>query len=105
MSDRRIALPFAPAVLAVLVLAYSFTGLVGHAPWKTEDAIGVGTVHQMLAPGRWMLPHLAGEPFLEDGPLYYWIAALFARGFSSLLSVHEGARPARGGRAGFTPVT
>ena len=92
MNDQRIGLPFAPALVAALILAYALTGLVGHAPWKTEDAIGVGIVHQMLAHGHWTLPYLAGEPFVEDGPLYYWIAAFFARVFSPLFALHDGAR-------------
>ncbi len=105
MNDGRIALPLAPSFLALLVIAYAFTGLVGHAPWKTEDAIGVGIVHQMLAHGHWMLPYLASEPFLEDGPLYYWVAALFAWVFSSLLSAHDGARIASGVLVVFTLFT
>ena len=32
--------------------------------------------------GDWIVPTLAGEPFMEKPPLYYWVAA----GFSWLLS-------------------
>ena len=94
--NARIALPLAPALFALLVLAYLLPGLVGHDPWKTEDAIGIGIVHQMLQHGNWIVPHLAGEPFLEDGPFHYWIAALTAKLFRLLLDPHDGARLASG---------
>src|SRR5229473_2627124 len=91
----RITLPLAPALLALLVLAYLLPGLVGHDPWKTDDAIGIGIVHQMLEHGRWIVPYLAGEPFLEDGPFHYWIAALAANVFGLVFAPHAGARLVR----------
>lgn len=88
----RLVLPPAPVLLLVLALAYLLPGLLGHDPWKTEDAIGTGIVHQILNHGAWLVPSLAGEPFLEDGPLYYWIAAGFAWIGSPVLDLHSGAR-------------
>ena len=92
----RIALPLATGPLALLLLAYLVPGLVAHDLWKTEDAIGVGIVHQMLEHGQWLVPHLAGEPYWEDGPLHYWIAALTAKVFGLVLTTHDGARIASG---------
>ena len=69
-TSRNFALPLALPFLALLVFAYLLPGLVGHDPWKPEDAIGIGIVHQMLEHGQWIVPHLAGEPFLEDGPFH-----------------------------------
>ena len=89
-------LPRAPVLFALLLLAYLLPGLVGHDPWKTEDAIGIGIVHQMLEHGRWIVPHLAGEPYLEDGPFHYWIAALTAKLFGLVFAPHDGARLASG---------
>jgi 4-amino-4-deoxy-L-arabinose transferase-like glycosyltransferase len=94
--NSRVALPLAPALLALLLLAYLLPGLVAHDLWKTEDAIGVGIVHQMLGHGQWLVPHLAGEPYWEDGPFHYWIAALTAKMFGWLLTTHDGARLASG---------
>ena len=91
-SLPRLALPPAPAVIALLLAAYALPGLIGHDPWKPEDAIGMGIVHQMLAHGQWWVPHLAGEPFAEDGPFLYWIAALFSQLGSFALSPDDGAR-------------
>ena len=94
--NSRVALPLGPALLGLLLLAYLLPGLVGHDLWKTEDAIGVGIVHQMLEHGQWTVPHLAGEPYWEDGPFHYWIAALTAKTFGWLLTTHDGARLASG---------
>jgi len=92
---RRLPLPPAPALLVSLAIVYAVTGL-GHDPWKTDDAIGTGIVSQMLRHGQWWIPTLAGEPFLEDGPLYYWIAAALAWISSPVLELHDGARLASG---------
>jgi len=80
-----ITLPRVPVLFATLVLAYLLPGLVGHDPWKTEDATGIGIVHQMLEHGRWIVPYLAGEAYLEDGPFHYWVAALTAKLFGLVL--------------------
>jgi 4-amino-4-deoxy-L-arabinose transferase-like glycosyltransferase len=93
---RQIALPPSAPLLGALVLAYAVLGLLGHDPWKSEDAIGIGIVHQMLVHGQWAIPHVAGEPYFEDGPLFYWLAALTAKLTSAVLPEHDGARLASG---------
>jgi hypothetical protein len=50
----------------------------------------------MLQSGDWLVPTLAGEPFMDKPPLFYWTAALFAKLFSPLLPLHDGARHLRG---------
>ncbi len=95
--SSRLALPPSPAVIALLVVAYALPGLLGHDPWKPEDAIGMGIVHQMLTHSQWWIPHLAGEPFVEDGPLQFWFAALLSRLASFALSADDGARLATAG--------
>lgn len=89
---RRIPLPLHDWPLVVLVLAFLLPGLIGHDPWKTEDAVSFGIVHQMLSTGDWLTLKLAGEPFVEDGPIYFWVAALLAKALGSVLPPHEGAR-------------
>ena len=45
------------------------------------------------ARGDWLTPRIAGEPYLDTPPLYYWVAALFARALSPwLLPLHDAAR-------------
>jgi len=89
---RRIPLPLASWPLAVLVAAFLLPGLVGHDPWKTEDAVGFGVIHQMLTSGDWLALSLAGEPYYEDGPLYFWVAALFVKLLGTVLPPHDAAR-------------
>lgn len=91
----RIPLPLPAAVLLALAAVYVLFGLIGHAPWKSDDAIGIGLMHQMLDGGgldNWLVPRLAGERYLEDGPLYYALAAVCAKLLSFLLAAHDAAR-------------
>jgi 4-amino-4-deoxy-L-arabinose transferase-like glycosyltransferase len=87
-----IRLPLAGWPLVVLVAAFVLPGLVGHDPWRTEDAVGFGIVHQMVSSGDWLAPRLAGEPFFGDGPLYFWVAAFFVWALGSVLPPHDAAR-------------
>lgn len=88
---QRIQLPLHGWALALLIAAFLVPGLLGHDPWKTQDAIGMGVVHQMLSTGNWLTPQLADEAFLYDGPIYFWVAALFAKIFF-FIPPHEAAR-------------
>jgi len=87
-----IRLPLAGWPLALFVAAFLLPGLFGHDPWKTEDAVGFGVVYQMLSSGDWLAPHLAGEPFFEDGPLYFWVAGGFVLALAGVLPPHDAAR-------------
>ena len=79
-------------LLSLLVAIWVFTGLVGHDPWKQDEAISFGPVYSMLQSGDWLVPMLAGEPYLDKPPLFYVAAAAFARLFSPWLPLHDGAR-------------
>jgi 4-amino-4-deoxy-L-arabinose transferase-like glycosyltransferase len=95
-AKTRIALPLTGWPLALLVAAFVLPGLFGHDPWKTEDAVGFGIVWQMVASGDWLTVGLAGEPFYEDGPLYYWVSALLVKALAWGLPPHDAARVASG---------
>jgi len=84
------------ALLIVLCAAWLIPGLVGHDPWKSDDAATFGVVYQMLQSGDWLVPALAGEPAREHPPLYHWVAALLAQALSPLLALHDAARLASG---------
>ena len=60
--------------LVVLLALFILAGLVGHDPWKNDDAITIGVTADMLQRGHWLAPHLADRPY-PDAPLYYWTAA------------------------------
>ncbi len=92
---KGISLPPSGWALAILLALYIFTGIIGHDPWKSDDAISIGIAHSILSDGHWLMPHLAGQPY-PDAPFYYWAAAAFARLFSWLLPEHEAARLASG---------
>jgi 4-amino-4-deoxy-L-arabinose transferase-like glycosyltransferase len=87
-----IRLPLAGWPLALFVAAFLLPGLVGHDPWRTEDAVGFGVLHQMRSSGEWLPPMLAGEPYFEDGPLYYWLAGVLVWALAGVLPPHDAAR-------------
>jgi 4-amino-4-deoxy-L-arabinose transferase-like glycosyltransferase len=92
----RLQLPPSHAVLLVLALAFVAPGLVGHDPWRAFDVIAIEIVQQMHLSGDWIVPRLAGEAWLEDPPLYHWLALAFAKAFGGLLGFHNAARLASG---------
>lgn len=83
-------------LLAGFGLLYLLTGLIGHDPWKSDDAVHIGVAYSMVAEGRWAIPHLAGEAYLDFPPLYYWVAAACGRAFAGVLPLHDGLRIASG---------
>jgi 4-amino-4-deoxy-L-arabinose transferase-like glycosyltransferase len=88
--------------LALLCAVWVLAGLAGHDPWKPEDAHSFGIVYHILHSGDWLVPALAGDPYLDKPPLFYLTAALFAKLFSPLLPLHDGARLASGFYTAFT---
>jgi len=78
--------------LGALLAAWLVAGLVGHDPWKPDEAYTFGLVYHILQHNDWLVPTLAGEPFVEKPPLFYWTAALFANAFSAVLPLHDAAR-------------
>jgi 4-amino-4-deoxy-L-arabinose transferase-like glycosyltransferase len=84
------------ALFLIVCAAWLFPGLIGHDPWKPDEAVTFAPVRHMLSSGDWIVPMLAGEPFLERGPLYFWIAALTSKLFGWLLPAHDAARLATG---------
>jgi 4-amino-4-deoxy-L-arabinose transferase-like glycosyltransferase len=88
--------PAKTALFLVVCLAWLLPGLVGHDPWKYDEAIVFGVVSDMLRTGDWVTFRLAGEPYLDKAPLFMWVAALFAKAFGGFMAVHDAARLAAG---------
>ncbi|HZW87060.1 MAG TPA: glycosyltransferase family 39 protein [Gallionella sp.] len=91
--------PITPAKalpIGLLCLIWLATGLIGHDPWKPDETYSFGVIYSMLQNGNWLVPTLAGEPYMDKPPLFYWTAALFAKLLSTLLPLHDGARLASG---------
>lgn len=89
MRSRHGWLLTAAAILALLI-----PGVVGHDPWKQDEGYTFGIVLEILRSGHWIVPTLAGEPFMEKPPLFYVSAAATARLLSPWLPLHDGARVA-----------
>lgn len=91
---RRLPFSFPPrgTTLVLLCALYFLPGLVGHDPWKSDDATHFGIVFSLLDGGSWLLPQLAGEAWLDNPPLYYWAAAALATLLHPLLPLHDAAR-------------
>ncbi|MEO5349054.1 MAG: glycosyltransferase family 39 protein [Magnetococcus sp. YQC-3] len=79
-------------LVGLLVLAWLLPGLLGHDPWKPDEAYSMGLILHILESGDWVVPTLGGEPFMEKPPLYYLTAAGMARLLSPLLPLHDAAR-------------
>jgi 4-amino-4-deoxy-L-arabinose transferase-like glycosyltransferase len=92
----RLALPPSRAVIALIAFAFVAPGLVGHDPWRSFDVIAIEIAHQMHLSGDWIVPRLAGEPWLEDPPFFHWLALAFGKAFGWLLGFHNAARLASG---------
>ena len=78
-----------PLLTAVAIL---LLGIFGRDPWKSDEAYTFGLVYQNLQTGDFLVPTLAGEPFVEKPPLFYWTAALLCRLFAPPLTLPDAAR-------------
>lgn len=103
-TDPHPITPAKAVLFGLLCLVWLGTGLVGHDPWKPDEAYSFGLIYSMLQDGNWpplqggnwLIPTLAGVPYMDKPPLYYWTAALFAKLWAPLLPLHDGARLASG---------
>ena len=88
---------FVPSLLTlVLCLAWLLPGLIGHEPWKGDEAETMGLIHSVLSGMPVAVPTLAGEPWLGVPPLYSITAAMFAQILAPWLPAHDAARLAGG---------
>ncbi len=93
-SDRDVILRNSLLFTVVLCTLWIFPGLIGRDPWKPDEAYSFGLVYHILQTGDWVVPTLAGEPFMEKPPIFFLTAAFFARTLQSWLPLHDGARMA-----------
>lgn len=85
------AFPLTGRMVILLCSGVLLVGLIGHDPWKTDDVISLNLARS-VAQGHWLVPQLAGEPWLQSPPLYYWLAAIFGTVFGLVLEWHDAAR-------------
>ena len=98
MPLPRLPIAFPPrgVILIVFCALYLLPGLIGHDPWKNEDAMHFGVAFSILDGNHWMVPQLAGEPWLSSPPLFYWVAAILAKTLGVIMPLHDAARLASG---------
>lgn len=80
------------ATIIATIAVWLFPGLFGREPWKPDEAYTFGLVWHYLQHGDWLVPTLAGEPFMEKPPIFFWVATLFAQLFGSWLGPVNAAR-------------
>ncbi len=85
------------AGLLLLALVWIALGLVGHDPWKFDDATTFGIAWEMNQRGDYVVPRLAGEVYLLHPPLMPVLAAATQRLLSPPLEPFDAARIAAGG--------
>ena len=78
--------------LATFCVVWAALGLFGHDPWKPDEAYTFGIAYDMAQSGQWVVPMLAGEPFVEKPPLFAITASFFAQLLRDVLPLHDGAR-------------
>ncbi|MFN2645948.1 MAG: ArnT family glycosyltransferase [Burkholderiales bacterium] len=66
--------------------------MFGHDPWKPDEAYTFGLVYHMVQSNDWLVPTLAGQPFVEKPPLFFWTAAFLANAGEVFLPLHDAAR-------------
>ena len=67
--------------LVLLCGMWVVLGLLGHDPWKTEDATSFGVVWDLLHRHAWLTPTLVGDPYIDRPPLVYDLDPLFELAF------------------------
>ena len=88
--------PLKTVLFVVVCLAWLLPGLVGHDPWKLDEAVAFGAVAEMLRSGDWLQFRVAGEPLPGAAPLFLWTAAASASALGAILPLHDAARLAAG---------
>lgn len=88
--------PVKTGLFLVVCLAWLIPGLVGHDPWKGDEAVAFGIVSEMLRLGDWSAMQVAGEPYPGKAPLFFWVAALLGKALGGVMPLHDAARLAAG---------
>ncbi len=94
MHTTRASIP--KIIIVVLFIAWMLPGLIGRDLWKADEPYSFGLVNHIVKTGDWVVPTLAGEPFMEKPPALYVTAAAFVRAGSPWLKPHDAARLATG---------
>lgn len=71
----------ATALALALALLVCLSGIWNHSLWTPDEPRVAGVGAEMVRSGDYLVPHLAGEPFLEKPPLTWWAMSASLRLF------------------------
>ena len=79
--------------LLLLAIAYIVPGLIWRGVWRQEaESFGIMLTMAQGAMSDWLLPNVIGAYVPDNGPLPYWIGALFIKLFNPLLQPFSAAQ-------------
>ena len=74
-----------PGWVGILCLLVCLVGIVDHDLWTPDEPRDAAIAKDMGRTGNWVVPYLAGEPFVEKPPLYFAVGGAFARVLGSFV--------------------
>jgi 4-amino-4-deoxy-L-arabinose transferase-like glycosyltransferase len=83
--------PVKTFLFLLVCLVWILPGLIGHDPWKPDEAQNFAHIHRIVQSGDWFVASQGSE-----APLYSLTAAAFARTLQGVLPEHDAARLATG---------
>ncbi len=78
--------------LLLWVCAWTLIGLVGHTPWRADEAVQLALSLDALEAGNWLAPQLGQLAWLETPPLAVWWSSLAIATSGQWLAPHDAAR-------------
>ncbi len=88
--------PVKTFLFLLVCLVWILPGLIGHDPWKPDEALNFGYIHRIVQSGDWIVAPQGGESIVSRAPLYSLTAAAFARALNGIFPMHDAARLATG---------
>lgn len=89
-------------LLILLCAIWLCFGLIGHAPWRPFESQSMSIIQSLLETplfdsqhwfsSKWIAPVAISQTTLESPPLFYWVATIFAKLLSPVMSAHDAAR-------------
>ena len=76
----------------ILTVIWIFTGLTGHGLWQSVEADSISQILDIIQKNEFIAPLAASSNYLNNPPLYSFVAASFAKIFGFILPLHDGAR-------------
>lgn len=76
----------------VLIVLVALSGTIGRDLWTPDEPRVTAICMEMAQEGDWVIPRLAGQPFVEKPPLAFVVGAGMIQVFGKLLSPIAGVR-------------